>query len=242
MFTLVFLLCIGYPSILSETPQYVKVGCFNDEIPRALPKLLKSFRGNIDWDNLQKIVDDCASETKKMNYTCFGIQFYGECWSGKNACTTYGQYGASLDCHRDPYLGKHWTNFVYRLTEKDPECLNYSNLTSERRSSSFRLPTDDTASCDNKLPPGWYRFLPPAGVQMATSPPPQGMCATPVTSWLSSEHPQVTDGIVNGTVCFRWGDNMCMWSQVIQVRNCSGFYVYKLQPTKYCPLHFCGQD
>lgn len=126
--------------------------------------------------------------------------------------------------------------------EKDPECLSYSNLTSERRSSSFRLPTDDTASCDNKLPPGWYRFLPPAGVQMATSPPPQGMCATPVTSWLSSEHPQETDGIVNGTVCFRWGDNMCMWSQVIQVRNCSGFYVYKLQPTKYCPLHFCGQD
>ena len=32
------------------TPEYVQVGCFKDNVrQRALPELLVSFRGNIDW-------------------------------------------------------------------------------------------------------------------------------------------------------------------------------------------------
>ena len=52
------------------TPEYVQVGCFKDNVrQRALPELLVSFRGNIDWKNgLIDIVDKCAKAAKKKNY------------------------------------------------------------------------------------------------------------------------------------------------------------------------------
>ena len=124
-------------------------------------------------------------------------------------------------------------------TEK--ECLNYATLTSANRSSSYSLPAaGSSASCDSDLTPQWYRFLLPAGVQMASSYVPPRKCATELSGWLASEQPNMTDGIVNGKVCFSSELQECAVSQTIQVRNCGRFYVYKLQPTMYCPLRFCG--
>lgn len=125
-------------------------------------------------------------------------------------------------------------------TEK--ECLDYSTLTSANRSSSYSLPAvGSSASCDSDLTPQWYRFLFPAGVQMASSHVPPQKCATVLSGWLESKQPKMTDGIVNGKVCFSLGLNKCYRSQTIQVRNCGRFYVYKLQPTRSCPMRYCGQ-
>lgn len=53
--------------------EYVKVGCFKDNTgQRALPELLVSYRGKIDWKNLNQIVENCAREAKKKNYMYFG--------------------------------------------------------------------------------------------------------------------------------------------------------------------------
>lgn len=53
--------------------EYVKVGCFKDNTgQRALPELLVSYRGKIDWNNLNQIVENCAREAKKKNYMYFG--------------------------------------------------------------------------------------------------------------------------------------------------------------------------
>lgn len=42
---------------------YKPVGCFKDRFhPRAMPMLLKNFRGSIDWNNLSQIVKKCADE------------------------------------------------------------------------------------------------------------------------------------------------------------------------------------
>lgn len=125
-------------------------------------------------------------------------------------------------------------------TEK--ECLDYATLTSANRSSSYSLPAaGSSASCDRDLTPQWYRFLPPAGDQMASSYVPPRKCATELSGWLASIQPNMTDGIVNGKVCFSFELKECAVSEKIQVRNCGRFYVYKLKPTKHCPLRFCGQ-
>ena len=43
----------------------------------------------------------------------FGVQFYGECYSSENAESNYDKYGKSKNCING--VGKHWTNFVYRM-------------------------------------------------------------------------------------------------------------------------------
>ena len=94
---------------------------------------------------------------------------------------------------------------------------------------------------DEDLPKGWHRFLPPAGNRMASECVSTRRCGTAVTGWLNSSHPNMTDGIVDGTVCFQWNDGCCPFSQGIQVRNCGRFFVYKLAATTGCPMRFCAE-
>eukprot|EP00112_Aurelia_sp_Birch-Aquarium-sp1_P017464 Seg405.6 transcript_id=Seg405.6/GoldUCD/mRNA.D3Y31 product="hypothetical protein" protein_id=Seg405.6/GoldUCD/D3Y31 len=92
-----------------------KVGCYKDKGDRrALPVLVKNFRlGEIDWSDLDKIVKKCADAVRARGYTWFGVQFYGECWSGPNSWMTYNMYGPSDNCWKG--VGKHWTNMVYNF-------------------------------------------------------------------------------------------------------------------------------
>lgn len=93
--------------------RYDSLGCFRDDSPHALPMLLKSFRGNIDWNNMAKIVQACAEITHERGLLTFGIQFYGECWSGVNASKTYDMYGPSKNCWSG--VGKKGSYHVYKL-------------------------------------------------------------------------------------------------------------------------------
>jgi len=40
----------------------------------------------------------CAEAVSKKAYTIFGLQFYGECWSGENVNQTYDRDGLSSQC------------------------------------------------------------------------------------------------------------------------------------------------
>ena len=48
------------------------------------------------------------------------------------------------------------------------------------------------------------------------------------------------EGVVQRTVCFSWSSTCCFAEVKVQVRNCYGYHVYKLQPTffvvkaRYC--------
>lgn len=97
---------------------YVPIGCFKDTMkePRPLPKLIENFRGGrLDWHNINKTIDACAQKAKEMGYLCFGLQFYGECWSGPQACLTYDRDGPSNEsCIHG--VGKGRANSVYMLS------------------------------------------------------------------------------------------------------------------------------
>lgn len=108
--------------------EYEPVGCFRDQNsknqPRLLDKLVKNFRkkGNLPdgkniwdfWEDMSEVIQLCAESAFKDGYTAvFGIQYFGECWSGKNAALNYDKYGKSGNCING--VGKASTNYIYRI-------------------------------------------------------------------------------------------------------------------------------
>lgn len=75
-----------------------------------------NLRDEIDWYNLNKTIHACAKKVDQhCGWTYFGVQFYGECWSGANGGETYNKHGSSAACVQG--VGKENTNYVYRLIE-----------------------------------------------------------------------------------------------------------------------------
>lgn len=121
--------------------QFERIGCFRDNqiVPRPIPDYIMTDRQrnlaiysgqSIDWRNwdvyMPQFVCRCAKEAKEKGYTLFGVQFYGECWSGVQSEKTYGNIGVSTNCldkcyeSCKPYekfcAGKQFANAVYRLS------------------------------------------------------------------------------------------------------------------------------
>ena len=118
------------------------------------------------------------------------------------------------------------------------ECQSYKTLSSASRKvthgSSPRL-------CDITLKPGWFRFQGYAGTKMPTWCVPTHRCGTDIPGWLNGTHPGEDEGIVARQVHFHWSSNCHFWSVDIQVKNCSGYYVYYLRETR-CNARYCGTD
>ncbi|XP_068746370.1 fibropellin-1-like isoform X3 [Montipora capricornis] len=113
---------VGSPEEPSEEPTpegitYKPVGCFRDGPlhARAMPELLINFRGNIDWNHLEKLVEKCADEAMRRGKKYFGLHFYGECRSVKNSGHNYDRYGKNPSgCYKN-LVGKEWNNMVYKF-------------------------------------------------------------------------------------------------------------------------------
>lgn len=98
------------------------IGCYNDSAKeRALPVFYANARGNIDWFNMELTVNQCAQVASDMGYEYFGVQFYGECYSGRNAKESYAKYGNitegcwEFDNQTGFAVGKEGANFVYQI-------------------------------------------------------------------------------------------------------------------------------
>lgn len=123
---------------------FEKIGCYKDKHrshERPLPDYLfndrdpsiDNFSGQrIDWRNWDIYVPNfacrCAKAARDHNATVFGMQFYGECWSGQNGHETYFQDGGSSNCidqcyapctrYREFCSGQNFANYVYRIKEE----------------------------------------------------------------------------------------------------------------------------
>lgn len=95
-----------------ESPCLEAIGCFRDERSRALPDLVTNLRGKIDWSHMDRTVASCAKAVQAKGYKYFGLQFYGECWSGG---IVYDKYGVSPPDSCWKGVGKKWANFVYKI-------------------------------------------------------------------------------------------------------------------------------
>jgi len=70
--------------------------------------LLKSNRGDIDWEDMTETIHKCARDASAANHTYFGIEFFGECWIHPNM-TSFDNSSLSIipdaDCLTKTYLG-----------------------------------------------------------------------------------------------------------------------------------------
>ena len=105
------------------------------------------------------------------------------------------------------------------------ECANFTTLTEASRSRYFA--SYWTTYSDRSLT-GWFRFNGSAGSHIATSCVPSRHCGTLRPGWMREQHPNAEQGVVGRFLCLTNRQLCCSMSVSLLVRNCSGFYVYKL--------------
>ena len=111
---------------------------------------------------------------------------------------------------------------------KGNACNDYTVLNErDRAQGNALLPQNGS---DNNLVAGWYRFQGAAGDRMADECVVRWRCGTKHPGWLNGRHPTVDDGEVTRKVCYagNWKTHCCGMKRQVKVKNCTGYYVYKL--------------
>ena len=118
------------------------------------------------------------------------------------------------------------------------DCKNYTVLNeTDRAQGNAALPHD---RCDKCLVTGWYRFQGAAGDQIPDKCILRWRCGTKHPGWLNGTHPKVDEGVVTREVCYSGRENCCAFSNFIEVKNCSGYYLYHLKKTPGNCSRYCG--
>ena len=119
-------------------------------------------------------------------------------------------------------------------------CKNYQPLTDGTRKYDYI--TANPEKCDDTLKLGWYRFQEAAGTKMVTKCPPKNSCDADFPVWLSEQHPTVAEGAVQRKFCIRQLEDCCKIQFSIKVKNCSSYYIYRLQDPDICNARYCSID
>lgn len=132
---------VAFAALPQCAKDWKKAGCFHDSAePRTMKEQLVNMRDpsshaykgyTLDWTNykqsLEKMLCDCAKIAKDAGHKYFGMQFFGECWSG--ASSTFHRDGPSSDCVNHDFkpcvnsdgmacVGKQKANYVYKFEEE----------------------------------------------------------------------------------------------------------------------------
>ena len=95
--------------------------------------------------------------------------------------------------------------------------------------------------CDDDIFPGrWYRMTGNSGDQIPEECVPMDHCGTHAPGWLNGKHPTVLEGEVTRKVCYHSLHRCCKWKNYIRIRNCGGYYVYRLRQPPWCSMRYCG--
>ncbi|XP_028513060.1 uncharacterized protein LOC114574501 [Exaiptasia diaphana] len=149
-----------------------RLGCYKDSVlpSRPLPELVFTDRdstspaytgGFIDLKNWNLYMEDlrcrCAEESRAKGYKVFGLQFYGECWSGPKANETYFQNGESDQCvthdlahctaAEEDCVGRDYTNFIYEIHETP--VINHTHNVSQHVNMTHTLAKNITLAHHN---------------------------------------------------------------------------------------------
>ena len=117
-------------------------------------------------------------------------------------------------------------------------CHHYQNLTDAER--KYDHETKGLGKCDDNLfGKGWYRFQGAAGTKMATKSPGFNKCGADYPAWLSGVHPTVAEGTVVRHVCIN-KNRECNRHNLVDVKNCTSYYIYKFYISYECPFRYCG--
>ncbi|XP_031569967.1 uncharacterized protein LOC116304378 [Actinia tenebrosa] len=108
---------------LAVSSPYVGVGCYADKsnTSHPLPELLENFYFSMTWNTIEEVIENCSRLAQSRGHRYFGLQHYGECWSGKDSEVTYARDGSSENCVKG--VGKDGANYVYKFVNSlDQSC------------------------------------------------------------------------------------------------------------------------
>jgi len=118
-------------------------------------------------------------------------------------------------------------------------CHRYQNLTDAKR--KYDNAEISLGKCDSDLhTKGWHRFQGAAGTKMATKSPGFKKCGATYPAWLNGTHPTVAEGTVRRYVCINKKGVVCGVRSLVDVKNCTSYYVYKFYHFTDCPFRYCG--
>ncbi|XP_048580273.1 uncharacterized protein LOC5514016 isoform X2 [Nematostella vectensis] len=157
-----------------------------------------------------------------------------------------GSQAGSYNCTVTNSRGSNSRTTYLRVKEPLSMCSNYATLNDDSRLLSrvtSLLISDDVSINETN----WYQFTGKAGYyHFPGHVVPEGRCGATASGWMSGTHPSVSEGVVKRTVCFHSNSQECRYSVSVYVRNCFGFYVYKLRKldaawnARYCVDHDKG--
>ncbi len=217
--------------------------CFSGTLPTK-------FIGNCDtnpWNIIDELltlsVEDCQKVCSDTD-GCLGYSWFDETTAFQNYCFLYsecsqvklsaGCSGGSMNCF------------------SPLQCFDYLTLDSERRNENY--PSADECDNSNSLHtsedwqgPGYYRFIPPAGVGMSTKNPGPDHCGTSVYVYYISDDDNAMDDMKVGDearviacVDGKVDPSPCDGYTYIMVTKCpNNYYVYKLHDVG-CFNKYCG--
>ena len=87
---------------------------------------------------------------------------------------------------------------------------------------------------------GWYRFLGAAGDRILDKCVPMGHCCALFPGWMRGNHPTVAEGVVTRDICFSFRTDCCYLRDNIIVKNCGGYFVYRLELHSDRLARYCG--
>lgn len=102
-----------------------------------------------------RFICDCIEKVKEKGYSVFGLQFYGECWSGAMVSCTYQKFGQTktcvnenmAQCKNDGDLlcsGNSATaTYVYILNDTPVQCSTSSQILTSTKQSTYPPTTSD---------------------------------------------------------------------------------------------------
>ncbi|XP_044172445.1 protein sidekick homolog [Acropora millepora] len=209
------------------------------QMAEACPKIYSCSTNSSGWLNG---THPTVAEGIVQRNVCFSqrvSQFFNDCCNhSKNISVR--NCGAFYVYRLDP--PDYYSRYCGNGLPQAPECSNYEFLNDSSRAATYSHSV--LMHCNDSINLlGWYRFGGEAGTQMADTCVQRRHCGAWYPGWLSGGHPSVSDGAVMRKVCFTGYSGCCQYSTFISVRNCSGFYVYKLSPiylSYNCYLRYCS--
>jgi hypothetical protein len=97
------------PPFQTQSGLYNYIGTFNDTGNRAIP----NFRGNVSS------IDECQTIANDTGETLFGVQYYGQCFTGTNLAQAQ-EYGRNVNRNEIGPMGTAWTNQIYVRSQPFP--------------------------------------------------------------------------------------------------------------------------
>ncbi|KAK3728437.1 hypothetical protein QZH41_009483 [Actinostola sp. cb2023] len=163
---------------------YRHIGCFNDRSTRAMVEKLGKWKAGV-------AISKCGDESWRKGYEVFGVQYSGECWSAKNASSTYAMYGNSSKCENG--TGGGWANDVYSFLACQAGYFN-SNSRNVCQPCPVDTYKENNVTCNNCSNPAktWGR----RGVAISAG------CTVNNPLKVSSFHINVSPHVTPGTIIF----------------------------------------